>query len=168
MRLGRFTPTHVARRFVVGAGRGTVALATSIAARDTPPRDVVDERRVPIGEALLATAYWIDRPEVGRGRGVSVFWRDQELMRIDLFDVGPHVHYGLAQMRALDAAGSSVRLSSADADRAVFELEHNLRYAIGTHPSRRVRNIEIEPNVLALAAEQLREELLDLAKTHNG
>ncbi len=173
MRLERFAPSNLVRRLLAESARVVEAGSASVAASQAAAREVIDPRPIELGDELLATAYWVDRPQVGRGPGASVVWRDQELMRIDLFPGGPHIHYGLAQQRAIDASGARVCLlpdecGAAGADRAAFELEHNLPYCIATHPSRRVRRVHVDEPTLARAAAQLREEIIDLAKSHDA
>ena len=173
VRLERFAPSNLVKRLMVESARAVEAGSASVAASQAAAREVIDARPIDIGDELVATAYWIDRSEVGRGPAASVAWRDQELMRIDLFPTGPHIHYGLAQQRAVDASGARVCLlpdehGAAGADRAAFELEHNLTYCIATHPSRRIRKLHVDNETLARAAAQLREEIIDLVKSHDA
>jgi hypothetical protein len=173
VRLDRFAPSNVLRRLFVEIARVVEAGSTSVAASQAAAREIVDPRPIDIGEDLVATVYWINRPKVGRGPGASVFWHDQELMRIDLFEDRPHIHYGLAQNRGLGASSACISLLPDEfgiggADRAAFELEHNLPYCLAIHPSRRVRRVQLDQQTLARAASQLREEIIDVAKSHNA
>jgi hypothetical protein len=172
VRLERFAPSNVLRRLFVETARVVEAGSASVAASQAAAREVEDSRPIDVGRDLVATVYWIDRPEVGRGPGASVFWHDQELMRIDLFAERPHIHYGLSQNRGLGASSARISLPPEEsgiggADRAAFELEHNLPYCIAIHPSRRVRRVQLDKQTLAHAAVQLREEIIDVAKSHD-
>lgn len=172
VRLERFAPSNLVRRLLVESARVVEAGSASVAASQVAAREVVDARPIELGDELSGRVYWVDRPKFGRGPAVSIAWRDQELLRIDLFEERPHIHYGLAQQRAIDASGAQVHLlpdehGAGGADRAAFEVERNLAYCIATHPSRRIRRIRIDESTLKRAAAQVREEIIDLAKTHD-
>jgi hypothetical protein len=172
VRLERFAPSNLLRRLFVETARVVEAGSTSVAASQAAAREIVDPRSIDIGRELVATVYWIDRLDIGRGPGASVFWHDQELMRIDLFEDRPHIHYGLAQNRGIGASAARVSLLPDEsgiggADRAAFELEHNLPYCLAIHPSRRVRRVQLDQQMLARAASQLREEIIDVVKSHD-
>jgi hypothetical protein len=158
---------HAARRALFEVLNRVEASVVQRRAKRIGPRvSARDHRHRPLEEELRIAAYWIERPgEVGPA--VSVFWRDQEVMRLDLFDEGAHIHYGLAQALVRPGAGSArIYLPPISieerAERARFELRHNLEWCLRTHPSLPARRVDLDRLDLDGAADWLRAQVLDL------
>ena len=163
LRLVRYCNAIVAERLALPPGRRV---------------NLSDNRTFPIGTSLTAHVYWIDRPEGDPrrrdtpevGPAASVFWRKHELLRIDLFDEEPHIHFGLAQMRLYGNPRVYLCEGSVDdrIERAVLELRPNLPWWIRTHPSRKLLRVHLDDAELERAAERLRRELTDLDGRHRS
>jgi hypothetical protein len=136
---------------------------------DGARENLSDVRTVPVGRDVEARVGWIDR-EHDHGPTCSIFGGGQELLRLDLFDEHPHIHYGLAQQRLHGSASARVLIPESSTaehiDRAAYEIQHNLRWCLHTHPSRRVRAIRLSDAELEAAADRVRSELCELDRRH--
>lgn len=145
------------------------AAISRLAARARPRVGQSDIRSFPLGPAVSLTAYRIDRPGFV-GPAASVYWRDQELLRLDLQHVTPHVHYAFAQSKLWGGGGTRIYLLpmtiEEQADFGAFQIEHNLSWCFANHPDRRVNHSLPRPDGLRGAAQWLREQILDLHRAN--
>ncbi|CRI65720.1 hypothetical protein THIOKS12450012 [Thiocapsa sp. KS1] len=138
-------------------------------ASEAPERvAVTDLRAFPMGSDVELTVYWLDRPGV-LGPSASVYWQGQELLRMDLHEANPHVHYGLAQARLWRAGGERIYLPEtpieARAEFAAYQINRNLAWCFANHPDQRAKRSLPDHAVLQEAALWLHERILDLHRS---
>lgn len=138
-------------------------------ASEAPERvAVTDLRAFPMGTDVELTVYWLDRPGV-LGPSASLYWKGQELLRMDLHEANPHVHYGLAQARLWRAGGERIYLPETSIEaRAVFaayQINHNLAWCFANHPDHRAKQGLPDRAVLQEASSWLHERILELHRS---
>lgn len=140
--------------------------------RRTDLATATDVRAFDAGPGVRILAYWSDVPRVGKGPSASVYVREEEVFRVDVFgnDQG-HMHVNPDQI-ALQAGTTRFFFPAADLDdqidRGLFEIARNTPAAAAHNMLRRVRRCPIDPTALARAAEEVRAHWLLLADRHVG
>jgi hypothetical protein len=126
---------------------------------------------IPISEHAFVEVYWVN-DEFGPGPSASVYVHDDEVMRLDAFG-SPRGHMHLNHNQALGCPeGGSARIYFEDGDvlsqidRSVFELKHNLAYALRTNRNPSIHGCRMDSRSLALAAERVRGAMLKLVEKH--
>ncbi|MEM8620410.1 MAG: hypothetical protein AAGF73_11895 [Actinomycetota bacterium] len=164
-----FVETKVAR-----VARLFAALALRIKSRHPAPRvGTSDVRRLQVGLYgsidVSLVACWIDRPhEVGPSW--SLFADQYEVLRSDLFAELAHIHPVMALTNGanlvgrLFVSGDAVELR----ERSVWEIRHNARTHLRTHPLSKYRALKIPQPDLEHAAAWLDRELEDLVAVHGA
>ncbi|SDW78274.1 hypothetical protein [Thiocapsa roseopersicina] len=134
-----------------------------------PERVAVTELRAfPMGPDVELTVYWLDRPSV-LGPSASLYWKGQELLRMDLHDANPHVHYGFAQSKLWRSGGERIYLPETPietrAEFAAYQIKHNLAWCFANHPDPRAKRSLPDQAVLQEAASWLHKRILDLHRS---
>lgn len=119
-----------------------------------PNKHSLQTRRINPGCEL--EIYWLDAA-LGSGPAASLYLLEDEVIRLDCLDTNAHMHLNMKQARLIPGASSARIWFPAGSfedhiNRAVFELAHNLDYAIKTNVSSRVRQQSPDPQELADAA----------------
>ncbi|UHD14922.1 hypothetical protein [Thiocapsa bogorovii] len=126
-------------------------------------------RTYPMGPRVELTVYWLDRPGV-LGPSASVYWKNQELLRLDLHEASPHVHYGMAQSRLWHAGGERIYLPETPIETragfAAYQINRNLAWCFANHPDPQVSVDLPDHAVLQEAAAWLNECILELDRSN--
>ena len=128
--------------------------------RPTPPparggadpsntRQVRKQTRV--DERVSIDTYWLTSPTGQEGPAASVFWGDDEIMRIDILERRPHVHYRLYESLGVPGR-QSVELQPVSAGDPLaqlrWQLSRNIPYALHLDRRRAVqRHVLSQPAV---------------------
>ena len=132
---------------------------------------VAELRSFVMGPDVELTVYWLDRPDA-LGPSASLYWKRQELLRMDLHETNPHVHYGLAQSRLWRAGGERIYIPEASiearADFAAYQINRNLAWCFANHPDPIAKLNLPDQAVLQEAASWLRKHILDLHRSKRG
>jgi hypothetical protein len=119
-----------------------------------------------------AEVYWIDRPEQREvGPAISVFLRDQEMLRVDLFAERQHVHYGHDLNRLRPSPTARVHLPEQVESRAArgsHEVRCNLEYSVRQHPHRAVRRREFPADQMVTVADWVQAQIRNLELIHGS
>ena len=133
-----------------------------LSARGWPRADTEDVRSVAVPDPFRLEAYWL-RVHGAEGPALSLFLRDDEILRVDCLPENPHVHYGLAEARHRRPMEGRVYAAPAGydelIDRAVFELAHNVAYCTGLHRDRAVRTAPVDEAAFRVAADEVGRHL---------
>ena len=172
--------TGLVRRSLVQLLRFGLPLAVSeIAYRLRPKRPrtrwhaVSDMRQLQVSAALSVQVYWVVT-SVGRGPAASVLLGKEEILRLDCLDGGhAHMHVNIDQMHIQGHGPTVARwyfppgTAEQHIERAAFELRRNvLAGVLPANSSWRIRRQAPSPEELAVAAEFLQREMLDLLHRH--
>ncbi len=105
-----------------------------LSATGWPRAHTEDVRVVAVPRPFRLEAYWL---HVGgqQGPAYSLFYEDDEILRVDCLPEGGHIHYGLAEARHRNPAQARVFLPPGpladQVERATFELATNVPYCTG-------------------------------------
>ncbi len=125
-----------------------------------------------IGNAARLDVYWLEG-DITPGPGASVLVHGDEVMRLDC--LGPnrgHMHINLRQSRGFRGGGSArlyfrEQAIAEQIERACFELEHNLSYALALNNAAMIRHSRITPAEMETAVAFLRAEMLARLERHS-
>ena len=134
-------------------------VASSVRARSgykrvEPRQDTSAEATFRVDRELHVCAYWL-RLEGDEGPAASVFWRDTEIMRIDMLQANPHLHYRFYGSRGhVGASRAQVQPAPAAVlvDRLEHELAANMAFALHIDPRPAVNRHQLESETVGRVA----------------
>lgn len=140
-----------------------------LSSRAWPRAQMDDVRPIAVPEPFRLEVYWLT--VLGQqGPALSLFLEGDEILRVDCLPEGPHCHYGLAESHHRGPSEARVYFPPGDLtaqiDRAVFELGHNVPYCTGLHRRRSWRNASIDRDAFARAADDAGVAMRDLLALH--
>ncbi len=132
---------------------------------------VSEVRSSPIGSAARLDVYWL-AGTMGRGPCASLVMGGDEVMRLDCLGRNRgHMHINLKQARGFHNGGSArlyfrEQSIAEQIERACFELEYNLPYALAVNGASRIRRCRFTPGQMDDAVSFLRAEMGALLACH--
>jgi len=132
---------------------------------------VTDVEGILIKPGVSLDVYWLN-VRGARGPAASLLVYGDEVMRFDCLGPGAgHMHLNLRQSRGLpNGAGARLyfreQAVAEQVERACFELEHNLHYALTLNVSARIRRLHFSPPELSRVAGVLRAAMLQRYARH--
>jgi hypothetical protein len=126
-------------------------------------------RSIEVQEGVRLDVYWTVVAQ-GAGPCASLFVLDEEVLRLDCFAGSTaHMHLNPVQLNLPLPWKISPRIAfppgsaKAQIDRAVFELQMNTKTALQMNQLARLREFPIEREALAVASEEMKSYMLELA-----
>ncbi|MEQ9464038.1 MAG: hypothetical protein RJQ10_10275 [Haliea sp.] len=130
-----------------------------------------DVRSCRVGDVARLDVYWL-HGEAGRGPCASLIIAGDEVMRLDCLGRNRgHMHINLKQTRGFHNGGSArlyfrEQSIAGQIERACFELEYNLPYALAVNGAGRIRRCRFSPGAVENAVAFLRAEMCALHACH--
>lgn len=130
-------------------------------------QSVSDVRSLALQPCVWLHVYWLTL-ETQAGPSASFIVLGDEVMRLDCLGAGNgHMHLNLRQVRGYREGGAArlyfrEQTWNGQIERACFELENNLPYALATNRARNIRATRLTAAELGRAAAFARVEMLSL------
>lgn len=135
--------------------------------------NVFDVRSHAIREGIRLDVYWLGGA-AGPGPCASLVVLGDEVLRLDCIGPGRgHMHINMKQTRGFHNGGLARLYYREQAigeqiERACFELEHNLLYALQTNAAARVRRVRLTDAERATCLRFMRDEMQELLERHRA
>lgn len=150
--------------------RALLAACMPLTSRRTSP-GVAEWESLSLRPGVSLNVYWLST-EGRQGPAASLLIFGDEVMRFDCLGPGMgHMHLNLRQARGLPK-GTSARLYfreqvvAEQIERACFEIEHNLHYALALNVSARIRRLRFTSAEVQRAVMFLRAAMVALQDRH--